>query len=85
MFLVGLWSDLLGGVQWREEAVPWDQPHERGGAAGGRRETGHAQQCCLHKEDVRIFEWLKKAGTNRIDANMSQSFKVCNDEDLLGA
>ena len=44
---VVIWSHLLGGVQWWEAALSWNQSHEPAWTAEERAEDGEAKQCCL--------------------------------------
>ena len=45
--IVGIWSDLLGGVQWREDALPRDPSFGTNQTVRSWISDGETSQCCL--------------------------------------
>ena len=52
VFLVVIWSHVLGGVQRREEPLPWGESDGCNGVTGKRREDGTTEQLRLHQGNV---------------------------------
>ena len=48
LYIVVIWSHVLGGVQRREEPLPWGESDGCNGGTGTRGEDGTAKQCCLY-------------------------------------
>ena len=49
---VGVWRDLLGGIQRRPHPLPWDGPLGRGADGGGRGKAGQAKKHSMHSRNV---------------------------------
>ena len=45
--VVGLWCDLLGDFQWRENPVSRSGPSQTSQASGGWTQAGKAEECCM--------------------------------------
>ncbi len=44
---VVIWSDLLGGILWWEDPLPWSGPPVSGMTAGQWIQNGETSECCL--------------------------------------
>ena len=47
MSAVVVWSDVLGGVQWRQDPLSRSEPSVTGQSTGRRGETGETTQHCM--------------------------------------
>ena len=46
-FVVVLWSNMLGGVHWRESSLSWSGPILPPQSSGEWAQAGQAKQCCM--------------------------------------
>ena len=51
--IVGLWSDPLGDIQWREDPIFWNTSGRTTSHVGGGLSNGEASKCSMHTRNVR--------------------------------